>query len=116
MADIFISYKSERRAAAEHLAEVLNDYGYSVWWDYGLISGRDFGRQIETELRAAKAVIVLWCSRAVDSEWVREEANLAKQLNKIIPTKIEAVDLPLGFSLAQTLDLSAWDGAPQSNK
>lgn len=62
MADVFISYKSERRAAAEHLAEILSDYGYSVWWDYGLISGRDFGAQIEKELRAAKAVIVLWCS------------------------------------------------------
>lgn len=116
MADVFISYKSERRAAAEHLAEVLTDHGYSVWWDYGLISGRDFGRQIESELRAAKAVIVLWCSLAVESDWVREEATLAKTLNKIIPTKIEQIDLPLGFSLAQTLDLSAWDGAPQSPK
>jgi hypothetical protein len=116
VADVFISYKSERRAAAEHLAEVLTDHGYSVWWDYGLISGRDFGRQIESELRAAKAVVVLWCSLAVESDWVREEATLAKTLNKIIPTKIEQVDLPLGFSLAQTLDLSAWDGAPQSPK
>ena len=29
MADIFISHKSERRAAAEHFAEVLKRYGYS---------------------------------------------------------------------------------------
>jgi hypothetical protein len=116
MADVFISYKSERRAAAEHLAEILADYGFSVWWDYGLISGRDFGPQIEKELRAAKAVVVLWCSLSVDSEWVREEASLAKRLEKIIPTFIEKVDLPLGFSLAQTLDLSDWDGAPQSHR
>jgi len=116
VADVFISYKSERRAAAEHLAEVLADYGYSVWWDYGLVSGRDFGAQIEQELRAAKAVIVLWCSMAVSSEWVKEEAALAKRLNKVIPTFIERVELPLGFSLSQTLDLSEWDGAPQSNK
>lgn len=116
MADVFISYKSERRAAAEHLAEILADYGYSVWWDYGLVSGRDFGAQIEAELRAAKAVIVLWCSQSVASEWVREEASLAKRLDKVVPTFIESVDLPLGFSLSQTLDLSDWDGAPQSNR
>lgn len=116
MADVFISYKSERRAAAEHLAEILTDYGYSVWWDYGLISGRDFGAQIEKELRSAKAVVVLWCPLSVNSEWVREEAALAKRLDKIIPTFIEQIDLPLGFSLSQTLDLSDWDGAPQSNK
>lgn len=115
MADVFISYKSERRAAAEHLAEILSDYGYSVWWDYGLISGRDFGAQIEKELRAAKAVVVLWCSMSVGSEWVREEAALAKRLNKVIPTFIEKnVDLPLGFSLSQTLDLADWDGSPKS--
>lgn len=116
MADVFISYKSERRAGAEHLAEILADYGYSVWWDYGLISGRDFGAQIEKELRDAKVVVVLWCSLAVGSEWVREEAALAKRLDKIVPTLIEPVELPLGFSLSQTLDLSDWDGAPQSNK
>lgn len=115
MADIFISYKSERRAAAEHLAEILADYGYSVWWDYGLVSGRDFGAQIEKELRAAKAVIVLWCSLSVGSEWVREEAALAKRLNKVIPTFIEhGVELPLGFSLSQTLDLAEWDGSPKN--
>ena len=33
MAEIFISYKSERRAAAEHFAEVLKRYGYSVRFD-----------------------------------------------------------------------------------
>jgi hypothetical protein len=76
-ADVFISYKSERRAAAEHLAEILADYGYSVWWDYGLIAGGDFGAQIESELRASKAAVVLWCSLSVNSEWVREEAALA---------------------------------------
>ena len=88
MVDIFISYKSERRAAAEHFAEILADYGYSVWWDYGLISGRDFGAQIERELRSAKAVIVLWCSRSVESEWVREEAALAKRLGRYLPLRI----------------------------
>lgn len=116
MADVFISYKSQRRAAAEHLAEILADYGYSVWWDYGLVSGRDFGAQIESELRQAKAVVVLWCSLSAQSEWVREEAALAKRQGKLAPTLIEKVELPLGFSLSQTLDLSEWDGAPQSNR
>jgi hypothetical protein len=114
MADIFISYKSERRAAAEHLAKILRAHGYSVWFDYGLLSGRDFGAQIERELRAAKAVLVLWCTKSIGSTWVREEAELAKRLDKIVPVKIEALDLPLGFGLAQTLNLSEWDGAPRS--
>lgn len=68
MADIFISYKSERQAAAQHLARILELNGYSVWYDYGLLSGRDFSRQIERELRAAKAVIVMWCPLSRDSD------------------------------------------------
>jgi len=116
MADIFISYKSERRAAAEHLAEILADTGYSVWWDYALVSGNDFGAQIEREIRAAKAVIVLWCSLARESEWVKEEASLAKRLGKIIPARIEMIDLPLGFSMAHTLDLMDWDGSPHGRE
>lgn len=114
MADVFISYKSQRRAAAEHLAEILTDYGYSVWWDYALISGGDFSAQIERELRSAKVVVVLWCSLSIASEWVREEAALAKRLDRVIPTRIEMVELPLGFSLSQTLDLTEWDGNPKN--
>ena len=116
MADIFISYKSERRAAAEHLAEILADTGYSVWWDYALVSGNDFGAQIEREIRAAKAVLVLWCSLSRESEWVKEEAALAKRLGKIIPARIEMIDLPLGFSMAHTLDLMDWDGSPHGRE
>ena len=67
MAEIFISYKSERRKAAEHLAAVMAHYGYSVWFDYQLVKGRDFGLQIDRQIREAKALVVLWCSLSVGS-------------------------------------------------
>lgn len=114
MADIFISYKSERRAAAEHLAGVLGAHGYSVWWDYGLVSGRDFARQIEKELSAAKAVVVLWCSLSRESEWVRQEALYAKTREKTAPVFIEKIELPFGFQFDHTINLADWDGDPQS--
>ncbi len=76
--DIFISYKTERRKAAEHLAAVLSHHGYSVWFDYQLIKGSDFGLQIDSKIREAKALVVLWCSLSVGSRWVTEEADLAR--------------------------------------
>ena len=115
MADIFISYKSERRPAAKHLAETLALHGYSVWYDYALVKGRDFSRQIDTEVRAAKVLIVLWCSRSVDSEWVLEEVDLAKARNILVPVKIEACDLPVGNRLKDYVDLQVWDGSPRSH-
>lgn len=114
VADVFISYKTERRNAAQHLSRILELNGYSVWFDYGLLSGTDFGPQIERELRAAKAVVVLWCRLSHDSRWVLEEAHLADRLGTLTPVWLEPVELPLGFGRADTIDLSNWDGSPRS--
>ena len=114
VADVFISYKSDRRNAARHLSRILELNGYSVWFDYGLLSGRDFARQIDREIRAAKAVVVLWCRLSRESEWVLEEAQLAKELGTLTPVWLERVDLPLGFGRVETIDLSDWDGSPRS--
>jgi hypothetical protein len=82
MAEIFISYKSERRAAAEHFAEVLRRHGFTVWFDYELVKGADFAAQIERQIREAKALVALWCSLSVTSRWVREEVHLAHDLGR----------------------------------
>ena len=116
MSEIFISYKSERRLAAEHFAEVLKRYGYEVWFDYQLVKGHDFTQQIERKVRAAKALVVLWCSRSVSSRWVREEVYLADKLGILIPVMIEPCEIPFGFQLADTIDLTQWDGAPRSHQ
>jgi hypothetical protein len=107
MADVFISYKSDRRSSAEQIAHVLERRGYSVWFDRALLAGEEFSQSIERELRDARAVVVLWCSLSVRSDWVREEATLAKRLRTIIPVRLERVDVPLGFVSLQALDLSA---------
>ena len=114
MADIFISYKSERRPAADHLAEILRDHGYTVWFDYSLITGSDFSRQIENQLKDAKAVIVLWCSLSVDSEWVRNEARFAKRRGTYLPVDIEPCELPLEYLGDQTVSLKDWNGEPRA--
>lgn len=114
MADVFISYKTERRNAAQHLSRILELNGFSVWFDYGLLSGAAFGPQIEREVRSAKAVIVLWCRLSHDSHWVLEEAYLAERLGTLTPVWLEPVELPLGFGRADTIDLSKWDGSPRS--
>jgi formylglycine-generating enzyme required for sulfatase activity len=116
MADIFISYKSERRKAAEHVAAVLGLYGYSVWFDYQLVKGSDFGLQIDRRIREAKALVALWCSLSVGSRWVIEEADLAHELGILIPVKIEPCNLPVGFRRPDYTNLSSWDGSPRSHQ
>ncbi len=112
MAEIFISYKSERRSAAAHLAKILERYGYAVWFDYDLVKGEDFADEIDSRIRDAKAVIVLWCKLAVQSRWVKREAALASSLGGIVPVKIEPCDLRVDFHSDDVIDLSGWSGAP----
>jgi formylglycine-generating enzyme required for sulfatase activity len=114
MAEVFISYKSERRKAAEHLAEVLKHYGYSVWFDYQLIKGDDFRTQIEARIRDAMALVVLWCAMSVLSPRVAEEASLASKRGILIPVKIELCELPFGFRFQDYIDMVSWDAAPRS--
>ena len=108
--DVFISYSREDRAAARHFAQSLSYEGLSVWWDAALHSGETFDEVIERELRAAKAVIVLWSPRSVSSRWVRAEATLADRQHKLVPVAIESCDRPIIFELTHTNDLADWTG------
>lgn len=81
-----------------------------MWWDAALRSGQTFDEIIEQELRAAKAVVVLWSPRSVASRWVRAEATLADRNNKLVPVIIESCTLPIIFELTQAANLARWNG------
>lgn len=108
--DIFISYSRDDRAIVKTFARALMEQGFSVWWDDALRSGDTFDEVIERELRAARAVVVLWSPTSVKSRWVRAEATLADRRSKLVPALIEPCDRPIIFELSHTVDLSHWSG------
>lgn len=108
--DLFLSYAREDRAMAQQLAHALGEEGFSVWWDRDIHGGSDFTEEIAANLHAARRVIVLWSPKAVTSSFVRDESARARDAGKLLPVRIEAADLPLGFGQLQTLDLIDWDG------
>lgn len=108
--DIFISYSRQDRKSAEQFAAGLAEEGFAVWWDDAIHSGETFDEVIEEELRAAKAVVVLWSPRSVTSRWVRAEATLADRRRKLSPVIIEPCEKPIIFELTHTVDLSHWAG------
>ena len=108
--DIFISYCSEDRDVARRYAQRFVDEGFTVWWDAALHSGETFDEVIESALKAASAVVVLWSPRSVGSRWVRAEATLADRRNKLAPVTIEPCDRPIIFELTHTADLTRWKG------
>lgn len=108
--DIFISYARDDQDTAHLFAEAFAQEGFSVWWDAALHSGETFDEVIEQELRAAKAVVVLWSPRSVISRWVRAEATLADRNRTFAPAIIEPCNRPIIFELTHTADLSHWTG------
>jgi len=108
--DVFISYARENRSVARQLAEALGSAGLRVWWDRDLPAGSEFSEVIETQLQSARVVIVLWTADSVRSGFVRDESSRALRAGKLLPVRLEEVDLPLGFGQIHTLDLLDWDG------
>jgi len=77
MADVFVSYARSDKARVAPLVAALEAQGWSVWWDPEIEAGQQFDDQIEAELDAAKAVLVVWTPTSVASRWVRGEAREA---------------------------------------
>jgi TolB-like protein len=108
--DIFLSYNREDQARAKLFAEAFDAQGFKVWWDVGLRTGEAYDQVTETALRTAKAVVVLWSKKSVQSRWVRAEATLADRNKTLVPCMIEPCERPIMFELTQTAELSHWKG------
>ena len=66
-------------------AALLRSEGYSVWTDADLISS-DRREVIDGKLNAADAVIVIWASDSVASDWATSEAEHARP-GQLIPPR-----------------------------
>ena len=69
---------------------------------------------IDEVLHAAKAVIVIWSNDAVASDWVRAEADMARQQKKLVQVSIDATIPPMPFNQIQCDDLTEWRGDPHA--
>ena len=103
-ADIFIASKSDDRPVADKIARFLEQAGFSVWYERVPL-GADFAKIIDQQIRGCRIVFALWSRRALKSQWVREQADLASDLGKLAIVRVDNVNLPLGFSNLSTIDL-----------
>ncbi|MBL8531355.1 MAG: DUF805 domain-containing protein [Hyphomonadaceae bacterium] len=112
MADVFISYSREDRATAEAMARALAGQGLDVFWDSEIPPGQTWADYIEGKLSQCKAAIVLWSQHSAKSQWVREEARMARDKAKLFPVMIDGTAAPFGFGEVQAANLVGWTGDP----
>jgi adenylate cyclase len=110
MADIFISYARSRQKEAQAIAEALRAQGYGVWIDDAIPAHRAYTDVIAEELKAAAAVVVLWSTEAVKSQWVQSEADHAREVGKLVQLNLDGAVLPMPFDRIQCIDLTGWAG------
>lgn len=97
-------------AIAARIARELGKAGISVWYDRELPAHRPYSDVIATELEAAPAVLVLWSSASTQSQWVRSEANRARELGKLVQARTNGGRLPMPFDQIQCANLTNWRG------
>lgn len=120
MADIFISYSSEDRDRVISIVKVLEEQGWSTFWDWRSIPvGKTWRQFIEEGLIEASCVLVLWSKKSIVSEWVLEEADYGKSNGMLIPARMDDILPPFGFRQIQAANLINWTGDkinPEFNK
>src|SRR6185437_5745192 len=114
MADVFVSYARADKARVAPLVAAIEAKGWSVWWDPEITPGQEFDDQIDAEIDAAKAVLVIWTPASVASRWVRGEAREAAERGILVPVRFEQARLPMDVRAIHTTDLDEWHEDPSS--
>jgi adenylate cyclase len=109
-AHVFISYARSSEGQAKYVAEALRGAGYSVWRDDELPAHRSYAEVIQERLNSAKAVVVLWSAEAAKSQWVRAEADTAREMRTLVQASVDGTTPPIPFNQIQCADLRAWNG------
>jgi hypothetical protein len=110
MVDVFISYSRANKDKVSRLARAIEDAGYDVWWDAELPPHMSYGDVITAKIQSAKAAVVVWSEDAAASEWVRAEADVARNQKKLVQTALGDISPPLPFNQIQYANLGDWNG------
>ncbi len=111
MANVFVSYARRDRERVLGVVSALEHEGLSVWWDPNLVPGKRFRDIIARELAAADSVVVVWTAASIQSDYVQDEAEEARERGVLVPITLEPVKPPAGFRQVQAADLSQWTGS-----
>ncbi len=113
--DVFISYARPNEAQSLLVAQALRSRGFNVWRDDELPAHRAYAEVIEERLKSAKAVVVLWSADAARSQWVRAEADTARNAGTLVQASLDGTLPPLPFNQIQSADLRGWTGQSDAN-
>jgi WD40 repeat protein len=113
MASLFLSHSSKDDATAAWLADGLREAGFEALFldfdpELGIPPGRNWERELYSQLRRSDAIVFLASSASTSSRWCFSELALARSIDKpIIPVAVGAVPRHELLSELQWLSLDS---------
>jgi formylglycine-generating enzyme required for sulfatase activity len=113
MSAIFISHSSKDNAAADVMRARLQGQAHrSVFLDFdpelGIPAGRHWEKELYTQLRGCRAVIVLCSEHSMTSQWCFAEIAYARALGKqLFPVKVAPCTITPLLADTEMIDLTA---------
>ncbi len=106
--DVFISYSSQDKEAANALCHALEDCKIRCWIaPRDIPAGAQYGDLIDEAIKYCKVVVILFSETAAISPWVKGEMNIAFEEQKvIIPFRLD--DTPLKGQNRVILNQKHW--------
>lgn len=96
---VFISYKREDHQLIAPVVSGLRDRGFLIWIDLeGIDAGTKWPEVIPPAIAASKVVVTFVSARALESDGVQRELNVAVSRKKhILPAMLEDIEIPVRF-------------------
>ena len=111
MSQVFISYAKEDVDFARRLAGAFEGHGWTVWWDKQIPPGMDYAHVIESAVKEAQCVVVLWSEHSIRSRWVQTEAAAGADRNIVATVIVDDTpgeSIPFEFRRLQAANLKDW--------
>lgn len=93
--DVFISYSSQDKVAADAICHILEENEVRCWIaPRDIPAGAEYGDLIDEAIKHCRIVVVLYSQTAATSLWVKGEMNIAFEEGKIIiPFRLDPTPL-----------------------
>lgn len=109
MSGVFLSYARFDSELGERIVAGLRALDVECWWDRDM-PGVDWPREIERQIDAMSALVVIWTAASKDSKYVRAEAIPAFDREKLVNIMFGVKEPPLPFNLYNGFQLDGWSG------
>jgi len=114
--DVFISYARADRDRVVPLVRLLEDEGWTVWWDRDLIPGSAYEQVIDDAVGSARCVVVAWSHSSIGSEWVQAEAGDGLDRHILVPVLLDDVRVPISFRRKHAARLLQWPAVREADE